>query len=60
MKCAGLLLAAMFAGHAAIAQGAQDTVGHYPAKPVRWVVGFAPGASNDVIARIRNDSKAAP
>src|ERR1051325_5795071 len=24
----------------------------FPSKPIRWIVGFAPGASNDVIARI--------
>ena len=34
------------------AQPAKDAAGNYPAKPVRWVVGFAAGASNDVVARI--------
>jgi tripartite-type tricarboxylate transporter receptor subunit TctC len=28
-----------------------DAAADFPARPVRWVVGFAPGASNDVIAR---------
>ena len=50
-ESAQLLLAVVFSGSAATAHAAQDSVGNYPIKPVRWVVGFAPGASNDVIAR---------
>jgi tripartite-type tricarboxylate transporter receptor subunit TctC len=30
----------------------QASAADYPARPVRWLVGFAPGASNDIIARI--------
>lgn len=46
----GLLCAAAMIGlpSAAAAQGGAD----YPARPVRWVVPFPPGASNDVTARI--------
>ncbi len=33
------------------AQPARDDAARFPVKPVRWVVGFTPGASNDVIAR---------
>ena len=49
-QCVGsLCAAALFAVSAgALAQGAE----HYPSRPVRWVVPFPPGASNDVTARI--------
>ena len=48
MLCA--LMLAVLAGAVAPARS-QDAVAGFPSKPVRWVVGFAPGASNDVIAR---------
>ena len=35
-----------------LGQAEAQTGGTYPARPVRWLVGFAPGASNDIIARI--------
>ena len=49
-QCVGLLCAAatIVLSSAAVAQGGAD----YPNRPVRWVVPFPPGASNDVTARI--------
>jgi tripartite-type tricarboxylate transporter receptor subunit TctC len=32
--------------------GAQDDAARFPSKPVRWVVPYPPGASNDVVARV--------
>ena len=40
------------AGALVIAQAHAQTAKDYPDKPVRWVVPFTPGASNDVIARL--------
>ncbi len=47
IRMAALAACAVFAAGAG-AQSAKD----YPDKPVRWVVPFTPGASNDVIARL--------
>jgi tripartite-type tricarboxylate transporter receptor subunit TctC len=45
---AGLLAALMAAGQA----WAQDAAKDYPKRPVRWIIPFTPGASNDIIGRL--------
>lgn len=47
-----LLAAAGLAGLTAGYAAAQDAAANYPSKPVRWIVPFTPGASNDITARL--------
>ena len=47
----GALAALLAAAGPVAAQGKPESAESYPSRPVRWVVGFAAGASNDVVAR---------
>ncbi len=51
MKLAWLVMS-LFYATIGIAAEKSDPASVFPSKPIRWLVGFAPGASNDVIARI--------
>jgi tripartite-type tricarboxylate transporter receptor subunit TctC len=46
------LVAAAFAGFAAIAAQPAAAQGDYPSKPIRLIVGFAAGGGNDLFARL--------
>jgi len=51
MRCSGLLLVPLLLGAVLGAAGESSAQG-YPAKPIRLIVGFAPGGVADVSARI--------
>ena len=47
-KRIGALLALSFAAALPVTAGAQD---NYPSKPIRFIIGFPPGGSNNIVAR---------
>lgn len=52
MKIAGIVGVVIAGLVATVPAWGQDTAAGYPSRPVRWVVPFTPGASNDIIARL--------